>query len=427
MPKIIAAAMPLAPAIFCPKCAKNFAKDDEVRSTRCGHVFHSDCVQDLRTRSTQCPICQIDCQNIQILFLEFDDNETDVIKELQTKIKTSKDNFVSLQEQYTIAKSEIDQLNDKISANRNYKKNLLSLQNQYEEAVKINKESNQENERLFEQAEAKQNEISSLKNIIKGVGAAATCPDLSMKHKAKTLERKLELITNELHKEISNSTQLSIDNMKLQCLIDQCGATKVEPSKKPIDIAAKQKEKQKENVIKNPKEKLISKNLRSALIRYFPSKYVRHPLKYVVLGLASAMKFELSADDISFVRLYENHDVNQRLPSKVTLQVQFKNGNIKNIFLQNKSTLVNHPKYGSILISEYIDDDTNSLLNYAKEKLEGCGSFKICYYKSKVIITAGDKGSPPMYLENRAQVDELLRSKTERVENLKSSTNMLRR
>uniref|UniRef100_A0A1A9W7V6 RING-type domain-containing protein n=1 Tax=Glossina brevipalpis TaxID=37001 RepID=A0A1A9W7V6_9MUSC len=167
-------------AILCSKCMENFKKDDEIYFTSCGHVFHLACLQNWR--STECPECRVEYRSTRKLLFSFDCTRDNLVKELQTKLKNKKIELMDLQAQYTKVQKELDELNVKISISRENRDNFLALQNQY---IEVNE--------------------------------------------ANELEQKIDHIGEALKKEISNSIQ-SIDNMKLQSLIDQRHAAQIAPS-----------------------------------------------------------------------------------------------------------------------------------------------------------------------------------------------------
>uniref|UniRef100_A0A1A9WEF7 RING-type domain-containing protein n=1 Tax=Glossina brevipalpis TaxID=37001 RepID=A0A1A9WEF7_9MUSC len=427
-----------APAFACSICMENLQSDGVIVFTSCRHIFHRVCLELWRNRSPECPRCRNEYHYMQNLLLSFDDTGDNLMKALEAKIINKEIDFIDLQAQYTNVKEELDELNAKILIYRPKEEDFLALQNQYAELERLYKEIEEENKCLSLQVEAQVNEISSLKKVLEekeipgGRGLVVL-----LENKVMILERKLDHMSKELKKEISNSTQLSIDNMKLQSLTDQCGAAKMEPSggettdnsvdKQMQNLEQKQKVNQKQNTLEISKKKSGRGNLNSVVIKRFPYSCVLKRLKDTILILASEMKFTLYADNISNVRIFERRIFGPNM--KVTLLVEFKTEDIKIGFLESESKLKNHLLYCSLQICEYIDPETNSLLEYAKAKLKGHGFSNICYYKGQVKASKNGKEITQIY--SKVQVDELLYLKTEEKEirlgsDLFGSTNMLR-
>uniref|UniRef100_A0A1A9W485 RING-type domain-containing protein n=1 Tax=Glossina brevipalpis TaxID=37001 RepID=A0A1A9W485_9MUSC len=218
----------LAPAVRCSICKENFKGDDELNLLGCGHVFHHLCIQDCRTRSAECPECHVEYQSTQKLFVDFDDARADTMQQLQSKLENKEIDFMDLQAQYTTAKKEIDELNVKMSIILENEKKSLDLRIQNMALSQDYSHSKDQHRCLSLQFEAQAKEIALLKKKIEGMEMTGSV--LLLEHKAKVLEQKLDHVGEALKKEIFNSTQLSIDNMKLQSLFDQCSAGKIGPS-----------------------------------------------------------------------------------------------------------------------------------------------------------------------------------------------------
>ncbi|KAL9888500.1 uncharacterized protein ACN427_008174 [Glossina fuscipes fuscipes] len=442
--------MSLAPSALCSICKENFKDGDEVRSISCGHVFHYACIQEWGTRSTVCPQCRFQYENTQKLLLKFNESRNDVYEKLQEELQSNETELRQLEQQYNITKEEVEVLRAEVSTDNDIEKEFLALQKLYTEIMDDNAQIERQNECLSLQIADKTKEISSLKEAVVDVETPATDSNLTLEQEVKILEQKLEHITKELHVEVSNSMRLSIEKIKLQNLVDQYSAIKVEehsiatPStnnattnnaKKPEQKNAIKKESHKEKKQTLAKNKLSIKTrnyFTSVVLKLFPSKHVRYPLADVVVAFAAAIEIQLSVDDVYNVRVHEQRPTNQSfLQNQVGLEVQFKTLQLKIDFLRNKSKVKNHPEYGSVLISEYMNENTYSLLCYAKKKLKTLG-FSIAYQRGQIKAlhnnngTKGSTGLPQLCIENRGQVDDLARSSAENKENFKSSVSMLR-
>uniref|UniRef100_A0A1A9ZCC5 RING-type domain-containing protein n=1 Tax=Glossina pallidipes TaxID=7398 RepID=A0A1A9ZCC5_GLOPL len=420
--------MSLTSAVFCSICKENFKYGIEICVTSCGHVFHYACIIH-RTGSAECPQCGRHYKNTQKLFLMFNNNNNNNASDhgrLAAELRSNETERRQLEQQYNKEKRYADVMDDKA-------------------------EIQCQNESLSLQIAAKTKEITSLKEAAVAAmekTAIDSNSNLIMEHKIKILEQKLEHITKELYLEVSNSVRLSIENAKLQNLADQYGAAKIEHStatptattsttttnkaNKPKQKNAIKKGNQKEQTQTLAKNKLYDKTpnyFAAIVLKRFPSKHVRYPLAEVVVVFAAAIEVQLSVDDVRNVRVHEPRLVNRRmLQNLVGLQIQFKTMQLKIDFLRNKSKVRNHPEFGSVLISEYMNENTHSLLCYANTKLKALG-FRISWHRGQIKALPNNKGTaglPPLCIDNKGQVDDLVRSCAEDKENFKSSSSMLR-
>lgn len=375
-------------------------------------------------------------------------------EQFQAELQTNETERRQLEQQYN--KEELNQLK-KVSASTDsdIKKDFLALQKRYANVMNDKEQIECQNECLSLQIAAKTKEITSLKETIAGMEKTAidSNSNLLMEHKIQILEQKLEHMTKELHLEVSNSVRLSIENVKLQNLADQYGAAKVEHStatptattsttttttnktNKPMQKNAIKKGNQKEQTQTLAKNKLCVKtpnDFTSIVLKRFPSKYVRYPLAEVVVIFAAAIEVQLSVDDVYQVRVHKPRQVNQpMLQNQVGLEIQFKMMQLKIDFLRNKSKVKNHPEYCSVLIREYMNENTYSLLCYANTKLKALG-FRISCHRGQIKALPNNKGPKgstgpaPLCIDNKGQVDDLVRSCAEDKENLQCSPRMIR-
>uniref|UniRef100_A0A1A9VVS2 RING-type domain-containing protein n=1 Tax=Glossina austeni TaxID=7395 RepID=A0A1A9VVS2_GLOAU len=443
--------MSLALSVLCSLCKEDLKDGDEVHSISCGHVFHYACIQ--RTGSTECPECRFHYESTQKLVLTFNDSNANVDEQLQAELQSNETELRQLEQQYNKTKEELDQLKAAACTDSDIKKDFLALQKRYADVMDDKAQIECQNESLSLQIAAKTKQITSLKAAVAGMETTPTDSNLIMEHKIKILEQKLEHMTKELRLEVSNSVRLSIENVKLQNLADQYGATKVEHStatptttttstatttnnaNKPKQKNAIKKENQKEKNQALAKNKLFVNTpdyFPSIVLKRFPSKHVRYPLAEVVVVFAAAIEVQLSVNDVSNVRVHEPRRANEpMLQNQVGLQIQFKTFQLKIDFLRNRSKVKNHPEYGSVLISEYMNESTHSLLSYAKTKLTALG-FSISYHRGQIKALRNNKGPkgstglPRLCIENKEQVDDLVRSWPKDKENLKCSSSMLR-
>uniref|UniRef100_A0A1A9ZPR3 RING-type domain-containing protein n=1 Tax=Glossina pallidipes TaxID=7398 RepID=A0A1A9ZPR3_GLOPL len=424
----------------CTICTENFKATDTIYSTSCGHVFHHGCLQSWRGRSSECPICRVQYPNMQKLYLTFDEDavEESKVNELKAKLQSCETrmeklydelnqkelDFLQIQEQYTIAQEEIRHLNSEMSKLKDSETNFLALQKQYTEAGDSIKDLTEKNEYLSLQIEGKNREIrlrmleiSTLKDTTSGVETSVSGSDSVLQQKLAIMEQKLGHITAELQKEISISMQLSIDKMKLQSLVDQFGATKMEPSPTIANNIQKSHQTAQGKAMPAGKETIAKDvtHVTSVVLKRFPKRHIRYPLVDIIIAFASAIDVQLSAHDIHDVRLLEKHNVKYRLPNIVSLLVQFKCSRLKTNLLNNSGKVRNHPEYGSVIIHEYRDDYTNTLFHYAKTKLKHCGFCNVVCENGKVMVSQVKKGNnnKPIHVKSTAQVDDMISKNTE--------------
>uniref|UniRef100_A0A1B0ANI7 RING-type domain-containing protein n=1 Tax=Glossina palpalis gambiensis TaxID=67801 RepID=A0A1B0ANI7_9MUSC len=86
----------LASYSFCVMCMHNFKYVDSVCSIRCGHIFHENCIQTLRIT--------IECKIVMKLFLNFDGNKMEGIKQWLIQLQKIEKSIIQLREQRTVIK-----------------------------------------------------------------------------------------------------------------------------------------------------------------------------------------------------------------------------------------------------------------------------------------------------------------------------------
>ncbi|KAL9882056.1 uncharacterized protein ACN427_010068 isoform 1-T2 [Glossina fuscipes fuscipes] len=282
--------MPSAPSIQCPICKENFRTTDTIYSTTCGHAFRSFCILDWRMRCTECPICRSYYNFLHKLFLNFDVNVVDesVVKDLQSKFLRYEHKMERLQRECTMTHEQMLKLNV----------SKIVLQEQYKEELDIIKQMQEQNEWLLSQnkEKAKENEVNSEKLVI--------------------MEQKI--------------SQLSIEKIKLQALLDQYGGMELESS-------VKYPNNELHNVkINNDKEEMSVRSEKdlddvdinnctemfNVFIKDFPFCYICYPMTEVIVIFASLLNVELTPADVRTVRIVEERYATHRLPDKVSLVVE---------------------------------------------------------------------------------------------------------
>jgi len=74
----------------CPTCLESFTSKNHTVTTKCGHLFHEDCIQSwLETGKTTCPKCRrkISKKKLIRLFLSSCDEQSEIQESTRKKIK----------------------------------------------------------------------------------------------------------------------------------------------------------------------------------------------------------------------------------------------------------------------------------------------------------------------------------------------------
>ncbi|XP_065365237.1 E3 ubiquitin-protein ligase trul-1-like [Calliphora vicina] len=426
--------------IVCPICTEVFKNADDIYSTSCGHIFHLSCMSDWQRRGTSCPQCRHYNPTTHKLYLSFDDAEesSEKLQEIELKLKSSNEknaqlldqmnetelNFLHIQEQYTTCEQARRDLEERIRQMFDSEDNFLHLQGQYTESSELVKELQDqiqvlsiENECKAKELRLKCLEIESLKAGLEP--GQRTLTDSILSDKIRILEQKLKHISAEFEKEIKNSTQLSIEKMKLQSYVDHLKS--VENTKENV-----QKQTCKENLVKNrPNQKNanVMKKLNTnktsnqvnndtancVFIKALPLDQLTIPVENVIISLASKMSVSISPEDLVKVNVVNNSQ--EQKSSNVQLLVEFKSNHLKSKFLSNKQVLKNYPSTNSITIGNYVSDELHSLLMYAKIKLRNNG-FNHIFYKNNHVMAKKHHSDPRcIRIINKAHVDSLQNNK----------------
>ena len=77
--------------ISCSTCLESFTSNCDISSTPCGHVFHTDCINEwMKNKREECGKCRRRCKNDQIIKLYFSENESALE---ENKARIGKSNF----------------------------------------------------------------------------------------------------------------------------------------------------------------------------------------------------------------------------------------------------------------------------------------------------------------------------------------------
>ncbi|XP_032685405.1 E3 ubiquitin-protein ligase TRAIP-like isoform X2 [Odontomachus brunneus] len=157
--------------IVCTICRDNFIQSDDISVTRCGHIFHLNCLSRWLTRSNSCPECRkkTSQEKIQRLYVTFATNETNSTDSL------------SMQERIDSLKFQV-LLNEKNIKYYTSKNETLEKQNAglRQEVRKVESEMNKKNSKIY-----------LLKEQIRDLKEKYTERE-SLKHKLSQKEKELE-------------------------------------------------------------------------------------------------------------------------------------------------------------------------------------------------------------------------------------------
>uniref|UniRef100_A0A1I8P7W9 Uncharacterized protein n=1 Tax=Stomoxys calcitrans TaxID=35570 RepID=A0A1I8P7W9_STOCA len=251
--------------------------------------------------------------------------------------------------------------------------------------------------------------------------------------KLKAMEQKLKHISEEFSKEITKSTQLEIDKLKLQSYIDHmkiktiCSSsmdnkeepfavtnmkdlTKFASSAESLNSEASSSRRQPKKT-DNAQSRGMRKDENTAnsiIIQNYPSLQLLYPLEQTIFLLANQLQIFLRREDILKVNIVGRNA--PRPKGNISIFVQFINRDIKNKFLASKSKLNRSDNifFRSILIKEYIDERVHEVFLYAKQKLVDNGFPYVFWTNNQVFAKRHltDIRGIPIYTHK--QVDELI-------------------
>lgn len=431
-------------------------------------LFHS---------ATSCPQCRTYNPTTHKLYLSFEDSDENPteINDLKVKLQSSNEkiealyvqireadvNFLHLQEECTSSTELIRQLEERILQFTDSESNFLNLQGQYTESENLLRELQEnvqllaiDNESKTKELNLKSLEIATLKTSLEAFESQSS--DIILTDKIRFLEQKLKHLSAEFEKEITISTQLSIDKMKLESYIErmklEANANESAKNKNANNSLVHSKEIKSNNsnvtnskphnlinqaarqmggspllcAVLNAKENnllnssanslkslqsgdMADSDITSVVIKDYPLNQIFYPLQKVIITLAAIMDMTISEVDLGKVNIMERNK-NRQLPKKVSLYVQFKSLDLKVKFLSNKNRLKNNPSTAFVIIKEYMDDLTYSVFTYANKKLRGNG-FQFIISKNNQVIAKKNRHDPNgVRIYSRTQVDELLKS-----------------
>ncbi|XP_073846239.1 E3 ubiquitin-protein ligase trul-1-like [Musca autumnalis] len=236
---------------LCPICCGSFNNSKEIYSTSCGHIFHYGCLLNYQLLNADCPQCKAYRPLAHLVHLEFDENGDDPMI-LKENLQQTSDELAKLKEHLyernlALAKSRTatdHELNDLKAVVTKLRTNIVCL----EGAEKKNRQKICIlNEEICQIESASENTIANLKRECDDLkdklenSSTKLAIELSKNQKSKkgrqpqekpmininlnndkinNLEMKVLHLSEELEKEITQNTELQIENMKLKNYIE---------------------------------------------------------------------------------------------------------------------------------------------------------------------------------------------------------------
>ncbi|XP_011148078.2 E3 ubiquitin-protein ligase TRAIP [Harpegnathos saltator] len=164
--------------IVCTICRDNFIQSDDIAVTRCGHVFHVNCLSRWLTRSNSCPECRekTSQEKTQRLYVTFASNEASNTDNLSTQERIDSLKFqVLLNEKnikyYTSKNETLEKQNAGLRQEVRKVESEISKKNStiylLKEQMKDLKEKYTEYETLKHKLSQKEKEIENLQHMKK--------------------------------------------------------------------------------------------------------------------------------------------------------------------------------------------------------------------------------------------------------------------
>uniref|UniRef100_A0A0K8U4J0 TRAF-interacting protein n=1 Tax=Bactrocera latifrons TaxID=174628 RepID=A0A0K8U4J0_BACLA len=210
-----------------------------------------------------------------------------------------------------------------------------------------------DNERKDNEIANRKEELAKMMTRLTSLGSKAT--EISLRKRIELLNTKLEETRSELESSLKNSAELNrvISKIKAESKVVEganSSASAIQPQNTTASSTKQIAAKCGENT--------------SVVIRGVCDSDIKNPLADTVLMLTENMNLPCTAADIKDVFKLNNRFKlrNNTQNNKTTLVVTFTNLNMKAQFLINKSKLKNK----SLIISAYVDNETNKLFHYAR-------------------------------------------------------------
>ncbi|KAL9878432.1 E3 ubiquitin-protein ligase TRAIP-like [Glossina fuscipes] len=351
--------------VICSICIESFTASDTIYVITCGHLFHAQCIEDWKLRSSNCPDCRFVFISMEKVFLNFEENYISSgmanerraklqsyeieLKELRDQLRDSEKNFLYMQEQYTVSNEKVHKLIKELNHIKTDEVTCSAVQR--------------------EELHDFQKECRNVKTCVQSTFSI-------VQNNYRDIQREMERM-----RELTAQCYVA---MKLNDDTHECDETS----------SLCVKEEFRDYVV---------------IVKRYPLNKLIYPLIDNIYALASAMNVKITVNDIHEVLKIDCNS--GTAPETVCLQLQFKRIKARNKFVNNQQKLQKCKDYGSIGIYEYKEGDVkNSLYHYAKAQLRSYG-FAAVFTQNGQIMAIYDRkiANKPIRIRSKKQVDRLVK------------------
>ncbi|XP_013113865.2 uncharacterized protein LOC106091767 [Stomoxys calcitrans] len=385
--------------VKCPSCSEILLNEDDIYSTSCGHVFHFHCLPE-QDSETACPKCYTYGVTTQKLYLSFDKECTEFVRELKRTLD------VAERENHDL-KMRFNDKNMTLITNRfeSNKENVQLKKLVTELKIKIaSLESAQQ--KLRQQVFALNQEVASHQAMENSVNDMATEND-KLKQELERINTELAIelsknqelmadkdtlrstikgISEEFQRNVAINTQLETENMRLKSHVEssmayessnsssgaranheaantnqnnmenpdnsmpieykhhseQTAQRTITQSNVPVGLDVTDREQSQAFKATGKTNDAYEATSKGIIIQNFPTDKLRYPLEENIIYLAKNMDMFLEKKFIDSVNILNSSNY-----GKTSLRVKFKAEYIHDTFLENRELLKSgkHSKY----------------------------------------------------------------------------------
>lgn len=341
-------------------------------------------------RSSACPQCRDYHPTSHRIYLNFDE-KSDSTEELETKIGTLEKDLEHRNIQYQKLRHDSEKKHKLLTARIGELTQVIDELRKDNQALELS--ASTANSTVNEVSKEKRELTVQLESIAEGSS------ETLLREQNKILEQKLKHISNELQKEITTSTELVIENMKLKSYVDR---TKLNASIGDIKGMSTPAARNRVKTKRIPQSKMTNSldPCRSVIINNYPPQNIKPPFEDAVVFTAAVMGIVLPIGAIKKV-------ISNKASRKI--YVEFSTIDLRSKFIAGKDLLKNNPITNHIGVSEFFDDKIQSLFTYANKKLRGKVFGFIAIKDNTVICKRNLADMDQMEITSLEQVDELLK------------------
>ncbi|XP_011187589.2 golgin subfamily A member 4 [Zeugodacus cucurbitae] len=332
-----------------------------------------------------------------------------LIEQLENRIREHGSNSQNTQTYSDQRNNTTEMIINKLKIERELEQSLdkiVELENNHireKEVLNLKIESlKADNERKDTEIANRKEEHAQMFTRLSSLSSKAT--EMALRKRIELLKTKLEETRCELENTLKNSAEMNLVISKLKAdskLVKSVNSsvvnnyTAIQPQSTIASSTNPIVEKSNENT--------------SVVIRGIPDSDIKNPLADTVLMFTDKMELPCTAADIKDVFKLNNvfRMRNNLHQDKTTLLVTFTTLNMKIKFLVNKSKLRNR----SIIISAYVDNETNDLFHYAK-LLKPLGYHIFC--KNNMVI-ARDRNHGEIKINTKMEVDNMIKQSNQQI------------